>query len=618
MKARWSAVEKASLAVLAAAVMVRLVQAWTYRGHLVWDVAWYATMGRSLLATGEFFDPATGSFTHHYPPLWPILLAVGTALAGDAIAVSKVLGLLTGLGMVATVGGLTCHLYGRQAGLLAAAVFAALPALMHYDALGYPESLLVALYAVTLWAIVMSLRRPHFILLAGLTAGLAYLTKASVGPFFLLAAMGGLAWRLHHRRLAVLRDHWYLAAGAIFASMVLAWTWRNVSRFGLGGWETQPYATESLKAAFAQPDWFFVLLLKLLFATLLLAAFTMPWWGRLRRPVREVLRDEEASALWLAAVMPALIAVFFMLAFKYAEGRPTWDPDDARYLLVCLVPLLWLALDPRRKPEEDENDAAAAADRTGLVVAGLVGVALFLLLAGDVRAESQGQRNGMGMAIAAIVPLLLGGLALGWRQQTVEVAKRSAPERAIALLVEPGLAQRVILASALVFVSVSGAMSLLFPLAVAAGGALLFRSRAMRAVAFAGIVLGAGLAGATLTTPWSETARHFDALQEGQTVAAPGRQLHFAAAALDGVPLVPVEKMDNDTRYVIVPTPRVRNVEGFQLVGAHSFEVTMLPGTQLRRSLQDAFGFDASPIRPTVALAVFERTSLAATTNATG
>lgn len=611
MKARWSRVEKASLAVLAASLAVRVVQAWTYGGHLVWDVAWYATMARSLLATGEFFEPATGNFTHHYPPLWPILLAAGTALFGDAVAVSKVLAFLTGLGMVATVGGLTWHLYGRQAGLVAAAVFAALPALMHYDALGYPESLLVALYAATLWAIVMSLRRPKLILLAGLTAGLAYLTKASVGPFFLLAAAGGLAWRLHHRRLAVLRDHWYLAGGAIFATLVLAWTSRNVSRFGLGGWETQPYATESLKAAFAQPDWYVVLGLKLAFTALLLAAFTLPWWDRLRRPVREVLRDEEASALWLAALMPAFIAVFFMLAFKYAEGRPTWDPDDGRYLLVCLVPLLWLALDPRRARDEDAAETSAFLDdRAGLLVASGVALALLLLLAGDLRAESMGQKHGLTMALAAIAPILVGGLALAWRQQAPEVAKRSVPERALALLMEPGLGQRVVLACAFVYVATSAMMGLLFPVAVAAGGALLFRGAAPRAVAFAAILLGAGLAGATLTTPWGDTARHFDALEEGQKVAAPGRQLHFAAAALEDVPLGPVEGMGNDTRFVIVPNPRLPiNVAGFQLVGTHAFEVTMLPGTALRRGLQDALGVETSPLRPGTALAVFERTA---------
>ena len=612
-------VEKTAVLVLLGAVVARVASALVYAPHVVWDVAWYVTMGRSLLESGEFIEPATGNFTHHYPPLWPILLAGAQPVSPAPLLVPKILAFVAGLAMVATVGGLTWNLYGRQAGLVAAAVFAAFPALVLYDALGYPESLLVALYALTLWSIVKSLERPPLILVGGLAAGLAYLTKASVGPFFLLAAAGGLAWRLHHRRGAVFRDHWYLAAGAVFALLVGLWTARNVARFGPSGWETQPYATESLVAAFSHSGWLGVLLLKALFTLVLLAAVTLPWWGRLRRPLREILRDEAASALWLAALMPAFIALFFMLAFKFAENRPTWDPDDARYLLVSLVPLLWLALDPRRDPAAKAGAApgadpaappADARDRRGVALAWGVGVLLCLLLAFDLRAESDGKDHVLPMLAAFAVPILAAAAHHGWRSQPPKVQAWNKGERAVALLMEPGPFLLGLVAVLLVVVASFAHWSVLLPAAVAAGGAALARTPHGRAVAFAGIILGASFAGATLSAPWQRVGDFLEGkVEPGENVAMPSKQLHYlAAAAPEGVEVVGLDKGGNATTFIVIPNPpRGTQFRDFQVAAILRLEGTTLPGTELRRALQEAMGVELRPYAGGTAFAVFAR-----------
>src|SRR5207247_2887141 len=82
----------------------------------------------------------------------------------------------------------------------------------------YAENLITLLFVVTVAAILKSLDRPRWILVAGVAAGLAYLTKSSVGPFFLVAGLAGFSWRFRFVRWAVFRDRAYLAAIGIFGA----------------------------------------------------------------------------------------------------------------------------------------------------------------------------------------------------------------------------------------------------------------------------------------------------------------------------------------------------------------------------------------------------------------
>src|SRR5207249_2886917 len=88
------------------------------------------------------------------------------------------------------------------------------------------------LFTLTLLGILKSLQSEPYILVAGLGAGLAYLTRSSIGPFFVVAGLAGLAWRFHYQKWRALANGWYLGAIALFAAPVLWWANRNVTTFG--------------------------------------------------------------------------------------------------------------------------------------------------------------------------------------------------------------------------------------------------------------------------------------------------------------------------------------------------------------------------------------------------
>ncbi|MHB8604133.1 MAG: glycosyltransferase family 39 protein [Thermoplasmatota archaeon] len=332
----------AALAALTFGVLVRFVGFTSAQAE--WDPAWFRVMADSFLIHHEFIEPWSGAYTHHYPPLFPLVLAAFRALLGKTDLAADTAGLVVGLALIAVVYATTRDLFGPHSAVIASAFVSAFPFFALFERLGYSESLATLFFVVTLWAILKSLARPPFILLAGLFAGLGYLTKSSMGPFFIVAGLGGFAWRFAYVRLAVFRDRWYMAAAGIFLALVGAWTARNVAHFGLAGWETQPYASDALRTTFFHEAWLSVFAAKVAFALLFLLVGCAPVADGIVAAARR-WREPATSALLLAATLPVFIALFFMTAFTFTEHRPTFaDITEVRYLLPSLVPLWWLGL----------------------------------------------------------------------------------------------------------------------------------------------------------------------------------------------------------------------------------------------------------------------------------
>jgi 4-amino-4-deoxy-L-arabinose transferase-like glycosyltransferase len=93
-----------------------------------------------------------GGFDHHYPPLYPLWLALGGVIKGDleegtAVVVSA----LGATALVPAIGVLTTRAYGRRAGLFAAFAAACLPLLVELGGQVLAESLYLPLIA---WALV--------------------------------------------------------------------------------------------------------------------------------------------------------------------------------------------------------------------------------------------------------------------------------------------------------------------------------------------------------------------------------------------------------------------------------------------------------------------------------
>jgi len=205
------------------------------------------------------------------------------------------------------------------------------------------------MFVITVAAILKSLREPRWILVAGLAAGIAYLTKSSVGPFFLIAGLAGFAWRFRFVRWKVFQDRAYLAGIGIFTVFSAGWALRNLSWFWDGtpaglllSWQTSEYFSSATKTAFAQPaDYLWILAVRLPFFAGLFLLVAAPWWREIRS--LPLLRDEAASALALAAGLTYVLAWLISGALWVVERGPVFWADMSRYVVVANPVVWWMA-----------------------------------------------------------------------------------------------------------------------------------------------------------------------------------------------------------------------------------------------------------------------------------
>ncbi|MHB8606460.1 MAG: ArnT family glycosyltransferase [Thermoplasmatota archaeon] len=420
---RLSAFEAACVTLILAAIAARAAAAAS--AHIVIeDAAEFTEMARSFAQGHEFFERWSG-YSHYYPPAFPVIAGVAFLAAGGAsLAALKAASVATGIAAILVVFATTRDLFGREKAFASAALFATFPMFIEYEAHGFSESLVTLFFVLTIWGILRSLDKPHYIVLAGVFAGLGYLTKSSMGYFFLLAGAMGFAWRFYYMRWRVLREKWYAVAAALFAVPVFVWGGRNVARFGWPNWETQPHAGASLAALATNPGAPAVLLGKTLFFLLILFAFAAPWLRPLARSLRKI-RDERVSGLWMAVGTPVIVAIFFVTAFYFAEHRPFIDPDNKRYLVTCVPILAWIAL--RDADERDTTSLAVGLPRKRALMLGLAALAagLAAALAPTAFALSSSRVGAQFFLDALAVLLALVSLLFVWKREEKKRGKET-------------------------------------------------------------------------------------------------------------------------------------------------------------------------------------------------
>jgi hypothetical protein len=330
----------------------------------MYDGAAYQQMGYSFVDSGEF--KLWGAHSRHFPPLYPIYLSVFYKLDRTLLATKVAIEIIF-LAAAATTFWCTRRLYSTDHALLACAAVLTMPAFLFPSSRNYGEPLVLLTFVLTIYGIMMSLKpgKRHYILLAGLCAGLGYLSKSSVGYFFIIAGMVGLGWRYYYMRREVVKDRWYLLAIAVFLSVFAAWSYRNISLFWTGNpaglldaWQTSHWFREAAKQAlFREPFAYAAAIVTLAgFGSLLLSIYFTAFRGPLRESLR-LFRDETVSGLWIAVVIPLVLGVVISGVFYVEEAR-TWNASNlnlrhfynlSRYLFISLVPLVWLIAEVGRR-----------------------------------------------------------------------------------------------------------------------------------------------------------------------------------------------------------------------------------------------------------------------------
>jgi hypothetical protein len=296
--------------------------------------------------------------SHHFAPGLPIIEALFVSLFGNGTVALVVPLILLSWLAVAFALWTTDDLYGTDAALLVgAAISLDWTGSFYGTFLGYSENLVLIVITVTLWAILRAIRSDRFVLFAGLAAGIGYLSKASIGWFFIIAGIGGFVYRLMFRGWGVLRNGWYWAAIGIFALPVLLWSYRNLSLFWDGtpgglidAWQTSGIISGLVATALAHPDQLLVGLAGKLpaMAGLLLVPF-LPFVGVFWRQLKN-WRNEEVFGLWLAIGLIFVLGWFFGAVFWVTDQTNLLWADNVRYVMPAEIALLWLIV--RDEPKQ--------------------------------------------------------------------------------------------------------------------------------------------------------------------------------------------------------------------------------------------------------------------------
>ncbi len=319
------------------------------------DANYYLVMGQSLAQRGEFYMPwgdlsnlnGVPSYSHHMSPLFPAYIGSFYALFGFFYIVAKFAAVIVSILTIAVIFWTTKNLYGKERGLVAAAIFALSYELIVETGKLYSENFTLLFFTLTMWAIIRGVKEDKYIVYAGLFAGLAYLSRSSLGYFFIIAGVGGFLWRFYYMRWGVFKNKWYLLAIAIFLGFVGGWGLRNLSHFGWPNWETSAAIQQTILNAFSQPIRYLELILLLIpFFIMILLTYAAFWLPEFRASLRRI-RDEQVSGLWLAVFLIPFIAIFVSGALSLDEtqkGVTLFWRDRVRYVLYAFVPIVWLGI----------------------------------------------------------------------------------------------------------------------------------------------------------------------------------------------------------------------------------------------------------------------------------
>lgn len=359
--------EKVGLAALMAGIVLRVAAPFFMDFRADGDT--YTAMGHAWAQRREFlmpwgdvstWGPLPPGYSNHYPPAYPFYLGVVFTLFGFGLWQAKWAAVVVAVAALAVVYWCTRDLYGRVPAALAAGFLALEPHLVWVTGTGFSENMVLLFFALTMWAILKSLKDDRFIVLAGLFAGLAYLSRASVGYFFVIAGAGGFAWRFAYHRWRVFTNVWYMVAIVVFLGVAGAWAWRNASLFPpvtqtlhlfgqswtltMPAWETSSYTRYVQSYALERPGmWGHALVRKVPFFVAFLAWYVVAFLPESWRATKRI-REEHTSALWLSVFLVWVIAWIISSMFWVFEQSSLYWFDNHRYVVIGLLPLAWLLL----------------------------------------------------------------------------------------------------------------------------------------------------------------------------------------------------------------------------------------------------------------------------------
>ncbi len=222
-------VDTALLAVLATALLARL---WYLESPLIdahsWRQITNADIARHFMTTLDFLHPQVswggrdGVVGMEFPLLqW--LTGVLWRFTGESHVVARLIVVAFSVAGVACMYGLGARLFGRPAGLAAAALMAVSPSVVFFGRsfLSDTPMLTFMIAAVWAWDVYFERATPARLVAATLLTALAALVK--LPAILVFAPIVGTAWR--HRQWRAVADRRAWSAGLVALGLIAAWYW---------------------------------------------------------------------------------------------------------------------------------------------------------------------------------------------------------------------------------------------------------------------------------------------------------------------------------------------------------------------------------------------------------
>ncbi len=238
-----------------------------------------------------------------HPPGYPFWLAIWSWLGFDSVLAHQIVTIPIGLATVCTCGLIGRQVWAPAAGVVAAGIAALHPSFFSWEGMVIQEPLAMLAGTLVVLAFVRLLRRPDgwSIVLAGLAAGFAPLTRAELGVAVAVAAIvvliAGWSWRIVRA----------VVGATVLAMLVVApWAVHNTMRFdrfvpisnGFGTTLTSTYCNDLLENT--------------------VGYWSFPCQARAREEVLAEFRAAHPEATPLAAGQKAVLEV---------EGYPPFPVD---------------------------------------------------------------------------------------------------------------------------------------------------------------------------------------------------------------------------------------------------------------------------------------------------
>lgn len=309
-------------------------------GRPLWDGALYSYMGGSIYSSGSLqmdWDPTHVFPTWEYGIIYPVFLSLFYHAASFSSAASQTAAFVASLLLMGAGYWATKDLFGRTKGFAMAALLSLDPTLLNANSHNYADPFLLALFILALWGLLKSLKDDRYMVAFGVGAGLFYMSRTIIGWSYVVPGLVGLlAWHWWKTRPSWAAFRWWIAgAGLVMAFVILREFEIQI--------EGRVFNTHDVSYVLGNTGALLpVAGLKLPFLVLMVASYGVFWLPELRMSLSARRQPDHEVLLLGAAGLGAVIwALISMIAVTEPQNPIFWQ-DNMRYVLVIVVPVVWL------------------------------------------------------------------------------------------------------------------------------------------------------------------------------------------------------------------------------------------------------------------------------------